>query len=136
MVRGKKGIEETLFVRNRGLAGLGRIPRTLVPKAKALGVRIMAYDPYVSKDTAAELGVEMVGFEQLLRESDFVSLYAALTKDNRHMMGLEQFKKVNYPPACWEGNSLRAERNNLIAFPPDCFVVCHRQTPRNDNRQS
>jgi len=103
MVRGKKGIEEALFVRNRGLAGLGRIPRTLVPKAKALGVRIMAYDPYVSKDTAAELGVEMVGFEQLLRESDFVSLYAALTKDNRHIMGLEQFKKVNYPPACWGG---------------------------------
>jgi lactate dehydrogenase-like 2-hydroxyacid dehydrogenase len=47
--------------------------------------------------------VEMVGFEQLLRESDFVSLYAALTKDNRHIMGLEQFKKVNYPPACWGG---------------------------------
>jgi D-3-phosphoglycerate dehydrogenase len=77
-----------------GLIGLGRIPRTLVPKAKALGLRVIAYDPYVSKDAAAELGVEMVGFEQLLRESDFVSLHAALTKDNQHMMGLEQFKKM------------------------------------------
>ena len=113
MVRGKKGIEEALFVRNRGLAGLGRIPRTLVPKAKALGVRIMAYDPYVNKDTAAELGVEMVGFEQLLRESDSVSLYAALTKDNRHMMGLEQFKKVNYPTACW--GVIHCERSETIS---------------------
>ena len=54
----------------------------------------MAYDPYVIKDTAAELGVEMVGFEQLLRESDFVSLHAALTKDNQHMIGAEQLKKM------------------------------------------
>jgi D-3-phosphoglycerate dehydrogenase len=77
-----------------GLVGLGRIPRTLVPKAKALGLKVIAYDPYVSKDAAAELGVEMVGFEQLLRESDFVSLHAALTKDNQHMIGAEQLKKM------------------------------------------
>jgi len=77
-----------------GLVGLGRIPRTLVPKAKALGLRVIAYDPYVSKDAAAALGVEMVGFEQLLRESDFVSLHAALTKDNQHMIGAEQLKKM------------------------------------------
>jgi D-3-phosphoglycerate dehydrogenase len=77
-----------------GLVGLGRIPHTLVPKAKCLGLRIIAYDPYVNKDAVADLGVEMVGLEELLRESDFVSLHAALTKDNQHMLRLEQFKKM------------------------------------------
>ena len=77
-----------------GLIGLGRIPRTFVPKAKAIGMRVIAYDPFVTKDAGATIGVEMVGLDQLLKESDFVSIHAALTKDNQRMIGAEQFKKM------------------------------------------
>ncbi|MFC1994634.1 C-terminal binding protein [Chloroflexota bacterium] len=77
-----------------GLVGFGRIPRTLVPKAKGFGIRIIAYDPYVPESVARELGVELVGLEQLLKESDFVSLHAALTTTSRHLIGLEQLRMM------------------------------------------
>lgn len=77
-----------------GLVALGRIARRLVPKAKGFGMRIIAYDPYVDPDVFDSLGVEGIGFEQLLAESDIVSLHSALTDETRHMLGLEQFKKM------------------------------------------
>lgn len=77
-----------------GLVGFGRIARTLVPKAKGFGLKIIAYDPYVSEATAKEFGVELVDFDRLLRESDYISLHAALTKENYHLLGLNEFKKM------------------------------------------
>jgi len=73
-----------------GLVGFGKIPRALVPKAKGFGLRIIVYDPYAPEEMIRELGVERVGLEQLLRESDYVSIHSALTKDNRHMIGEAQ----------------------------------------------
>ena len=77
-----------------GLVGFGRIPRTLVRKAQAFGLRVIVYDPYVPKATTEGYGVEMVDFERLLRESDFISVHAALSPENRNLFGLEQFKKM------------------------------------------
>ena len=82
-----------------GLIGFGQIARALVPKAKGFGLKILVYDPYVSATAMAELGVESVGLERLLKESDFVSLHTALTPQNQHMMGAEQFKLMK-PTAC------------------------------------
>ena len=77
-----------------GLIGLGRVPHTLVPKAKGFGVRIIAYDPYVDSSVFQSLGVERVELDQLLAESDIVSLHCALTPETRHLLGLEEFKKM------------------------------------------
>jgi len=77
-----------------GLVGFGRIPRTLVPKAKGFGLRIVAYDPYIAAGIAKEMGVELVSLEYLLSESDIVSLHCALTSENKHMFGLAQFKMM------------------------------------------
>src|SRR5919201_3958 len=52
-----------------GLIGFGNIPRRLVPKAKAFGLRVIAHDPYVSPDIAKTLDVELVSFDQLLQSS-------------------------------------------------------------------
>jgi D-3-phosphoglycerate dehydrogenase len=78
--------------RTLGLIGFGQIPRALVPKAKGFGLRILAYDPYVAAEAMEKIGVEAVGLDQLLKESDFVSLHCALTSENRHMLGAEQLK--------------------------------------------
>ena len=75
-----------------GLIGFGQIPRTLVPKAKGFSLRILAYDPYVPAEVMDKMGVEAVGLDRLLKESDFVSVHAKLTSENRHMLGAEQFK--------------------------------------------
>lgn len=82
-----------------GLVGFGNIPRTLVHKARAFGLRIIAHDPYVPDAMFHVFRVGSVGLDQLLEESDFISLHAALTPENEKMMGLEQFKKMK-PTAC------------------------------------
>lgn len=77
-----------------GLIGLGRIARALIPKAKGFGLKIIAFDPYVSPEIASELGVAMVDLNRLCREADFISLHAALTPETHHLLGLEQFQKM------------------------------------------
>lgn len=77
-----------------GLLGFGRIPRTLVPKAKGFGVKITAYDPYVPDSIFQELGVERVELDQLLKESDILSLHSAFTSETEHLIGMEELKKM------------------------------------------
>ena len=82
-----------------GLIAFGRIPRALVPKAKGFGLRILAYDPYLEPDVFREFDVERVELERLLEESDVVSVHAPFNSETRHMVGLEQLKKMK-PTAC------------------------------------
>jgi D-3-phosphoglycerate dehydrogenase len=90
-----------------GLIGFGNIARTLVPKAKAFGFRIIAYAPHVPDNLFKKLKVESVELDQLLEESDFVTLHTALTSETRHMMGLQQFKKMK--PTAYLINTARGE---------------------------
>jgi D-3-phosphoglycerate dehydrogenase len=77
-----------------GLVGFGRIARALAPKAKAFGMKIVAYDPYVPEKTAEELKVKMLSLEQLLEGADFVSIHTALTTETEKLIGLEQFRRM------------------------------------------
>ncbi len=77
-----------------GIVGLGAIGRTLAEKAKGFGMRVIAYDPYVPKEVAKGLGVELVDFDTLLKESDYISINCALTPETRGMFGAEQFRKM------------------------------------------
>ncbi len=77
-----------------GLIGFGNIARALVPKAKAFGFRIIAYAPHVPDSLFRTFRVESMGLDQLLEQSDFVSLHTSLTPGTKHMMGLEQFKRM------------------------------------------
>ena len=77
-----------------GVVGVGRIGESLVTKAKAFGMRIIAYDPYLSEDVADGLGIELVDFDRLLSESDFISVHAPLTSETRHMFNIKAFKKM------------------------------------------
>jgi D-3-phosphoglycerate dehydrogenase len=75
--------------RNKTLAiiGLGRVGRSLVPKAKGFGMKVSAYDPYVEDDIFALLGVERkYELEDLLKEADYLSIHAPLTPETRHMI--------------------------------------------------
>ena len=83
-----------LSTQTLGLIGFGKIPRTIAPKAKAFGFRIIAYSPHVPDNLFKKLEVESVGLDQLLEESDFVSLHTALTSETKYLMGLQQFKKM------------------------------------------
>jgi len=88
-----------------GVIGLGRIARSLLPKAKGFGMRVIAYDPYLDPAVFQSLGVEKVGLDQLLTESDIVSLHCALTAETRHMLGAEHFQKMR--PSAYLINTAR-----------------------------
>jgi D-3-phosphoglycerate dehydrogenase len=77
-----------------GLVGFGNIPRTLAPKAKAFGLRVVTHDPYVSADVLGKAGVESAGFDQLLAMSDFVSIHAPLLPATRGLFNAEVFRKM------------------------------------------
>ena len=74
--------------------GFGKIPQTLVAKAQAFNLNVIAHDPYVSSDLAANLGVELVSFESLLEQSDYISIHAPLTSETRHAFNEDVFSKM------------------------------------------
>ena len=77
-----------------GLVGFGNIPRTLAPKAKAFGLKVLAHDPYVAKETLSAAGVEGVSFDDLLARSDFISVHAPLLPATRGLMNAAAFAKM------------------------------------------
>ena len=77
-----------------GLVGFGNIPRMLAPKAKALGLKVVAYDPFAKAELFKEAGVESVSFDQLLATSDFVSVHAPLMPETRGLMNAAAFGKM------------------------------------------
>ena len=77
-----------------GLVGFGRIPQMAARKLKGFGMRILAYDPYASEQTAKEAGVVLTDMEQIIKESDFISVHCPLAKDTRHIIGREEFRKM------------------------------------------
>ena len=77
-----------------GLVGFGNIARAAAPRARAFGLKLLAYDPYVPEDVIRGFDVEPVDLDTLLRDSDFVSLHSPLNEDTRNMIGLEEFRKM------------------------------------------
>jgi len=75
-----------------GLVGVGRIGARVAQKARAFGLRVLGYDPYLSSPELQQRGAEKVDFGQLLREADFISLHAPLTPETRGMFGLKEFR--------------------------------------------
>jgi D-3-phosphoglycerate dehydrogenase len=77
-----------------GLVAFGNIAREVARIARAFELRVITYDPFVSKDVAAAHEVSLVGLEELLRESDFVSMHTPLTRGTFHLMGEAQFRMM------------------------------------------
>ncbi len=73
-----------------GIVGLGRIGTATAIRAKAFGMRVVAYDPYISRGTEIALGVERVeNLPALLQQSDVVSLHCPLTVETRNLINAE-----------------------------------------------
>src|SRR5436190_5614125 len=77
-----------------GLAGFGRIPQLVAPKAQAFGMKVIAYDPYLPKDVFAKAGVEPVDFPTLLKRSDYISVHSPLTPETKGLFNAEAFKQM------------------------------------------
>ena len=69
-----------------GIVGFGRIGRELAKRANALDMRCVAYDPFISKERAAQLGVEMMSVEELFRIADVITVHTPLIKETKHLI--------------------------------------------------
>jgi D-3-phosphoglycerate dehydrogenase len=73
-----------------GIIGMGNIGRVVAQKAGCLGLKLQAYDPYARPEALAGLDVELIGLEQLLRSSDYVSIHCPLVEETRKLIGAPQ----------------------------------------------
>jgi D-3-phosphoglycerate dehydrogenase len=80
--------------RTLGIVGLGRVGTAVALRAKAHGLEIITYDPYIPIGRDASIGVKSVDFDALLREADIISLHVPLTDETRHMIGSREFEQM------------------------------------------
>ncbi len=90
----KKFMGVELYEKTLGVLGLGRIGTEVAKRAQGFGLRVIAYDPFLRAEKAKQIGVEMVGFDELLSRSDFLTLHMPLSAENKYMIGREAFSKI------------------------------------------
>jgi len=86
------GIE--LYEKTVGIVGLGRIGVLVAQRLSAFGMNVVAYDPYVQAGRAAQMGVRMVTLDELLAESDFISVHLPKTPETTGLIGADQLARA------------------------------------------
>ena len=87
-----EGVE--LHGKTLGIVGLGRIGALVAQRALAFGMRLIAYDPYVSADRARHMSVELRTLEELVAEADFVTIHAVKTPETVGLIGRDLLAKA------------------------------------------
>lgn len=83
------GVE--VYKKTLGVVGLGRIGSHVARIAAAMGMKLLAYDPYLSLERAQQLGVQLVDFKTLAQESDYITLHIPKTPETTHLFNAEIF---------------------------------------------
>lgn len=93
---GYKVIEPVIRTRGKilGLVGFGKIARLVARKMSGFDMEIISYDPYMSRNVFKQFGVRQVSFDELLKESDFISVHCYLNDETKHMFNYQAFKKM------------------------------------------
>jgi phosphoglycerate dehydrogenase-like enzyme len=100
--------------RTLGIIGLGQSGRELVRLMAPFGLRVLAYSPHAEPAAAAALGVRLTTLDEVLRESDFVSLHCRLTPATRGLLGASQLARMK--PGAFLINVARGELIDQFAL--------------------
>jgi len=88
-----KNIGVNVYKKTLGIIGCGAIGRRVAKRAKGFDMQILAYDPYVAK-TANTFEINLVNFETLIKESDFISIHVPLTSDTRNLISSKEMQQM------------------------------------------
>ncbi len=77
-----------------GVVGLGRIGRTVAARARAFGMKIVAFDPFIAADQARDLEIELAPLDELFATSDFITVHTPLTAETRGVIGADAFAQM------------------------------------------
>jgi D-3-phosphoglycerate dehydrogenase len=83
-----------IYGKTLGLLGSGRIGAEVAKRAQAFGMKVIAFDPYLPPDVAQKINVALLDEETVLRESDFLSVHAALTPETKGMLGAQALARM------------------------------------------
>jgi D-3-phosphoglycerate dehydrogenase len=133
-------IRDQLWVRNIdlygkviGIIGLGAIGSRVARIARAFGMTVLAYDPYISAEKAESVGARLVDLDTLLRESDFVTIHCPLTKETENLIDekrIRLMKRTAFLINCARGPIVKEsalvealEKNMIAGAALDVFAV-------------
>ncbi|TLS35624.1 phosphoglycerate dehydrogenase [Pseudalkalibacillus caeni] len=77
-----------------GIIGMGRIGTEISKRAKAFGIKVNVYDPYLTKERGEKLGVASVSFNDLLESSDIITVHTPLTKETKGLLGFDSIPRT------------------------------------------
>lgn len=83
-----------LFGSTLGLVGIGRVGSSVAARAKPIGLRVLAYDPFENEEEIRARGAEPATFERLLAESDLISLHAPLMPSTKNLIGRDELAQM------------------------------------------
>ena len=83
------GVE--LYGKVLGIVGLGRIGSEVARRALSFGMKILAFDPFLSRSVAEAMGIESVEIKELLQKADYITVHTPLTEETKHMISTEEF---------------------------------------------
>ncbi len=87
-----EGVE--LYGKVLGVVGLGRIGALVSQRALAFGMKLVAYDPYISKERAKQMGVELLDLETLMGRADFITIHLPKSKETTGLIGKEMLARA------------------------------------------
>jgi len=83
-----------LMGKTLGICGMGRIGTEVSKRALVFGMKVLAYDPFLTQSRAESLGVEMVSFEKLCENADYITVHMPMTAETKHMINTEAISRM------------------------------------------
>ena len=80
-----------LFNKTLGVVGLGNIGAIVADRAQGLKMKVIAFDPFISEEKAANMDIELVSLDDLFRRADYITVHTPMTKETRHMINSDSF---------------------------------------------